>query len=131
VSAIHKHRLSATGAVLMGISVAMGAFGAHTLKDLIEVSELQTFKTGVLYALIHGLVLWVWPIFKGSFTPRQQKNTWRLFLIGYVLFCGSLWVMTIGRALDVDWSFLGMITPLGGLSWIIAWFWTASLLIKK
>jgi len=131
MSAIKKHRLSAIGSILMGVSVAMGAFGAHALKDVLTFEELQTFKTGVSYALLHSLALWIWPIFKGSFAPKQQRVVWRLILLGWVLFCGSLWVLSAGRAMDHNWDFLGMITPLGGLCWIIAWIWMGVLLLRK
>jgi uncharacterized membrane protein YgdD (TMEM256/DUF423 family) len=52
-------------------------------------------------------------------------------LIGFFLFCGSLWTLSICKAFGIEANFLGMITPLGGLSWIIAWLLLASLLLRK
>jgi len=131
MSSIHRHRLSGTGAVLMAVSVGMGAFGAHLLKDIIEADLLLVYKTGVMYALIHALAMVIWPTFKGSFTPKNQKVIWQLLLAGWILFSVSLWGMGIGDALDKDWKFLGAITPFGGISWIIAWLMMGIALLKR
>ncbi len=122
MSAIHKYRLSGTGALLMGLSVIMGAFGAHLLGDKMTAEILQAYRTGVLYALIHSMAMLMWPLFKGSFTPKRQKLIWQMLFWGLIFFSGSLWTMGVAEAMGIDWHFLGVITPIGGVTWTIAWF---------
>ena len=106
----------ATGAVAAAIAVALGAFGAHGLKSRVTPELLAVFETGARYQMYHALALlavgWV-----ATRTPGPWINTsgW-LFLAGIVVFSGSLYVMTLTGA-----RWLGAITPLGGLSFMLGW----------
>ena len=105
------------GGMLMAIGVAMGAFGAHALKDRLGAKELATFRTGVQYHLIHALGMIAIGILAGQNPDDGMMPAagW-LLLTGIVLFSGSLYVLSVKK---IRW--LGPVTPLGGLAFIIGW----------
>lgn len=105
------------GGVLMAVAVAMGAFGAHALKNKLQPKDLAVFKTGVQYHLIHALGLIVVGLLADQYPDAGMMAAagW-LLLAGIVLFSGSLYVLSVKK---IRW--LGPITPLGGLSFIIGW----------
>jgi uncharacterized membrane protein YgdD (TMEM256/DUF423 family) len=106
----------ATGAIAAGIGVALGAFGAHGLKARVGPDLLAVFETGVRYHMYHALALlavgWAATRWPGAGVTAAG---W-LFSIGIVVFSGSLYLMTLTGA-----RWLGAITPLGGLSFILGW----------
>ena len=106
----------ATGAALCGLGVLLGAFGAHGLAGRVTPEMLSVFETGVRYHLVHGLgllgVAWAasrWP------SALISGAGW-LFVLGIVLFSGSLYVLSVTGA-----RWLGAITPVGGLCFTIGW----------
>ena len=99
-------------AVLGFLGVALGAFGAHGLKDvLIANARIEDWRTAVLYHLVHAAVLVA--ISRGESVPRAA---WCLFASGIVVFSGTLYALAIT---NVRW--LGAITPLGGLALLGGW----------
>jgi len=100
---------------MMFIAVALGAFGAHGLK--LSDTAKHVYQTGVLYHLVHGLALlgvgWL-----STVTPSAQlvKCAGWAFLIGILLFSGSLYLLSITGIKK-----LGIITPFGGLAFLIGW----------
>jgi uncharacterized membrane protein YgdD (TMEM256/DUF423 family) len=112
-------RWIALSAGILGFTgVALGAFGAHALKEtLVERASLATWQTAVLYHLVHSVALlviagWSWPDDAGA------KIAWiaRFWLAGIVLFSGSLYWLSLGGP-----KVLGPITPLGGLAFLLGW----------
>jgi uncharacterized membrane protein YgdD (TMEM256/DUF423 family) len=103
-------------AVLIALGVALGAFGAHALESRLEPDALDTYMTANRYHVWHALGMLVLAFFAG----RQLVGVLWLLLAGLVLFSGSLYALAMT---GVGW--LGAITPLGGVSWIIAWLWLA------
>ncbi len=100
------------------ISVILGAFGAHALRDRITPDLLDTFKTGVNYQMYHALAL-VGIALAFSRLPGSTLlgiAGW-LFIAGTILFSGSLYLLV---TTGVRW--LGAITPFGGLAFIAGWF---------
>lgn len=99
------------------IGVAMGAFGAHGLKTILSVEMLAVYKTAVDYQMWHALGLGLIAILRHH-TPEAALLKWAgwLMLIGILLFSGSLYLLAI---LNIKW--LGMITPLGGVAFLLAW----------
>lgn len=97
--------------------VAMGAFGAHGLKAILTVEMLAVYKTAVDYHLWHALGLGIIAVVKQQ-SPESDHLKWAgwLMLAGIVLFSGSLYLMAI---LNIKW--LGMITPIGGVCFLLAW----------
>ena len=96
-------------------SVIIGAFGAHALKDMID-NKMDTFDTGVQYQFFHGLALMLTGILSINLPDVDLSIVGYLFIIGIILFSISLYLIAICK-----YSVLGMVTPLGGLSFIAAW----------
>lgn len=99
------------------IAVALGAFAAHGLKNMLSPELLNTFQTGVQYHMYHALAL----LGVGLLTLHYPNNpmlkaSGYLFLAGIVVFSGSLYVLALS---GIRW--LGAITPLGGVAFLAAW----------
>lgn len=99
-------------ALIGALAVALGAFGAHGLEDLLaESGRIETWKTAALYHLVHTVVLLVLAC-RHKWTPAA----WILFASGIGVFSGSLYLLCLS---GIGW--LGAITPLGGLLLIAGW----------
>lgn len=105
-----------TGAGLMALAVIIGAFGAHALKSKLTVDMLQVYKTGVEYHFYHALGLLLIGIISLQFSSGLINWAAIFITLGIVLFSGSLYVLAIT---GIKW--LGAITPLGGVSFIVGW----------
>jgi uncharacterized membrane protein YgdD (TMEM256/DUF423 family) len=105
------------GALLMLLAVILGAFGAHALRAHLSPARLASFQTGVLYHQLHALGL-VLVGLVAQVTPRSRWVAWSaaLFGAGILLFAGSIYAMTFGAP-----RALGMVTPLGGVSFMLGW----------
>ena len=99
------------------LAVALGAFGAHGLKAIISPEMLDVYKTGVQYQFYHTFALLAVGILMNFNQSKALKWSATLFVIGMILFSGSLYVLAISGV-----KALGMITPFGGVTWIAAWF---------
>ena len=116
------------GALLAAISVAMGAYAAHGLDKLLLSSgfemdlqqRLDWFETGVRYQMYHALgLVFVGLIGRGEASKKWLSATAAMFLLGILLFSGSLYAMTLTHE---DYrSLFGKIVPLGGVSYIVGW----------
>lgn len=117
------HRRFVTiGASLGAIAVAFGAFGAHGLKRIVDAETVQTFQTGVQYQMYHSLALLVTGLLYEKCSQKMTRIAGILFITGIILFSGSLYLLTAGRAggsNSLDKA--GLITPLGGISFIAGW----------
>lgn len=106
--------------ILGAITIAIGAFGAHGLKQLVGAEAIASFETGVRYQMYHVLVILV----VGFATPLSGKTkTWvlRFFCFGILLFSGSIYLLALKDVVSFPVKFLGPITPLGGLLFILGW----------
>ena len=96
----------------------LGAFGAHALTELISAASLSAYKTAVQYQFIHTLAIFALAI--ALMTSEQTLRAWRIagigWMLGIILFCGSLYWLALGGP-----RWLGPITPIGGLCFIVAW----------
>ena len=118
---MHKLFLS-VGALLGGIAVALGAFGAHGLKKIVEPETVNTFQTGVQYQMYHALALVAVAIVFEKFPNKMMSWAGISFCIGILLFSGSLYLLTILKATGkVGLEGVGIITPFGGLFFIVGW----------
>ncbi|WP_296238770.1 DUF423 domain-containing protein [Psychrobacter sp. UBA5136] len=105
-------------AINMAIAVALGAFGAHGLKNSVSIQQLEWWQTATLYWFIHGLgLLLVGILIRLNYTT--QTTAW-LLQIGALIFAGSLYAMTLGAP-----RWFGAITPIGGVLMIVGWLWLA------
>ncbi len=100
------------------LSVALGAFGAHGLKGRISDSLLAAFQTGTQYQMFHTLALFGLSvlIMQLSTVPKALLMSGYCWMLGMLLFSGSLYGLALGGP-----SWLGPITPLGGLLLILGW----------
>jgi uncharacterized membrane protein YgdD (TMEM256/DUF423 family) len=123
-----SRRWIAIGALLGAIGVGLGAYGAHGLSDLLEkklgytngdlTHRLDIFETAIRYQMFHALAL----VLIGLAITQYDCKCWRFaawaFLVGIVIFCGLLKVLTFA---DPKWNWLGAIVPIGGVSLIVGW----------
>ena len=96
--------------------VALGAFAAHGLKNRLSAEYLAIFHTGVLYQLIHALAILGVAVLAAQLPGRLMTMAGWSFALGIVLFSGSLYVLTLTGI-----SKLGIITPFGGLAFLVGW----------
>ena len=105
-------------ALLGGLSVAAGAFGAHSLKDKLEPRMLENFQTGATYQMTHALALLAVGVLL-SLSPRPAPAlnlaAWAFF-VGILLFSGSLYALALSGITK-----LGAVTPLGGVAFLVGW----------
>ena len=110
------------GAFFGALAVALGAFGAHGLKKIAPDHVVEVFKTGVQYQIYHALALLVVAVVYDRVQNNFIKWSAYLFVIGIVFFSGSLYLITALKASDNNVSaFIGVLTPLGGLFFILGW----------
>lgn len=115
------------GAINAALAVLFGAFGAHALKTRLSVELLAVYQTGVHYHLFHALGLLAVGL-AATQIPDSAGLKWSgwLILLGIILFCGSLYVLSVS---GLRW--LGMVTPFGGLSFMVAWILFALAIVKS
>lgn len=102
--------------VLAFLAVALGAFGAHGLKNRLSADMLAVFETGVRYQFYHSLGLFVVAWLMRDYRSKPVVVAGWCFLAGVCLFSGSLYALSLTGVKK-----LGMITPLGGLMFLIGW----------
>ena len=120
------------GILLAGLAVALGAFGAHGLKKIVDEHSVETFKTGVQYQFYHALALILTGILSLNFPGKQLKWSGNLFIGGIILFSGSLYAITAFKAAAADVpKFIGPITPLGGVLFILGWLFLLIAVLSK
>jgi len=108
-------------AILFSVtSVILGAFGAHLLKDLLTETQLNSFKTGIRYQMFHGLAILILALNKNYFTDKLNRIL-QLMSVGVILFSLSIYLLNLQDLFGISLSFLGPITPLGGLFLITSW----------
>lgn len=105
-----------TGAILAGLAVALGAFGAHGLKSHTDAAGLQIWETAARYHFFHALALLMVALAWQRYSSRAFKAIVICFLAGIAIFSGSLYVLVLS---GIKW--LGAITPIGGTLLIIGW----------
>lgn len=117
-----KAKASLISAAVAGFSaVALGAFGAHGLKTILSPALMAAWQTAVQYHLVHSTVLLLLALALLSNGLPAATRIWlqrsaNMMLAGILLFSGSLYLMALTGIRP-----LGMITPLGGVSWLVAW----------
>lgn len=110
-------------AVLLGaLSVMLGAFAAHGLKQVFAADTLQVFETAVRYQFYHVFALLAAGILYKDFTNKLIRWAGYFFMAGIILFSGSLYLLCYikQQALPLNW--IGAITPFGGAAFIAGWF---------
>ncbi len=105
---------------LGALTIAIGAFGAHGLKELINTKALATFETGVRYQMYHVFALFI--LGNATRIPLNTKKwVFRFFILGIIFFSGSIYLLSLDTLLPFNAKSLGFITPIGGMFLILGW----------
>ena len=106
------------GALVLGLGVILGAFGAHGLKDSFDSYTVDIWRKAVLYQYVHGLGILITAILAQTkiITEKTAAKTCLIFFVGVVVFSGSLYALALSGV-----KVLGAITPIGGTLFIIGW----------
>ena len=121
-----------TGAVVSAIAVALGAFGAHGLKQIVAAETVQTFQTGVQYQMYHALALLITGLLYEKCSQRFTRIAGTFFILGIILFSGSLYLLTTFKATEtVGLEKFGLVTPFGGVSFIAGWLFLFIAAVKS
>jgi len=113
-------RILISAAILAIIAIVLGAFGAHKLKELLPEQSLNAFETGVRYQMYHVFLL----LFLGGvsgITESAKKKVYRFTILGVLFFSGSIYLLSTSSITSIDFSSIGIITPIGGVLLIVAW----------
>jgi len=111
-----------TGSLLGALSVALGAFGAHSLKKIVSPEAVATFETGVRYQFYHTFALLLIAVLYEKFPNKFLVWAGNSFLTGMLLFSGSLYLLALLNASsNVGLRKIGIVTPFGGLFFIAGW----------
>ena len=103
------------GGITLFLAVLLGAFGAHGLKEILDIKAMSTFKTGVTYQFYHGLGLLALGLTSKVLDIRLEKSAF-LFILGICLFSFNCYLYAFTQI-----KVIAMIIPLGGLSFIFGW----------
>lgn len=110
------NRITLAAGIFGALGVMLGAFGAHALKDTLETAgRVDVWETAVLYHLVHAVALLVIGSWRETSHGPGTKVAW-CWSLGIVLFSGSLYWLSLGGP-----KFLGPVTPIGGIFFIIGW----------
>jgi len=120
------------GALVGALSVALGAFAAHSLRQVLSPEAVAVFETGVRYQFYHAFALLGVAMLYEKFPGGGMRWAGNCFLIGILLFSGSLYLMTLLRTTEmVGINKLGIITPFGGLFFIAGWMLMLVTFVRK
>ena len=121
-----------TASLIGALSVALGAFAAHTLKQIATPDTVAIFETGVRYQFYHAFALLAVAILYEKYPGALLQWAGNCFQIGIVLFSGSLYLLTALKASEsVGISKIGILTPFGGLFFIAGWILMVIAFIRK
>ena len=115
-------KIITTAAFLGMTAIILGAFGAHALKKVLNLEQLNTFETGVKYQMYHALFL----LFVGlsqTITEKTKKIIFYFIVVGVLFFSGSIYLLATNNLTAFDFRKIGFITPIGGLLLIVGWIW--------
>jgi uncharacterized membrane protein YgdD (TMEM256/DUF423 family) len=118
---MNKNFLS-IASLLGALSVALGAFAAHKLKEIFPADSQSIFETGVRYQFYHVFALFIVAILSERFKGKWINWSGYCFIAGIILFSGSLYTLAALKAKDmVGLEGIGIITPFGGFFFIAGW----------
>ncbi len=116
-----------SGAIMGGLAVAIGAFGAHALKPLLlESGRIETFELAVRYQFYHAFALLSTALIMNHADSKKLSYAGIFFLLGIIFFSGSLYILCLSGM-----TILGAVTPIGGIFFILGWILLAIGAIKK
>lgn len=120
-----------TAAFTGALSVILGAFAAHGLKQILAFDDLQIFETATRYQFYHVFALLAVGILYKEFPGKLMKWAGNLFIAGIILFSGSLYLLCYVKHNELPFNWLGAITPFGGAAFIGGWLMLFLAVIKR
>jgi len=111
--------------LLSAIAVLLGAFAAHGLKDSLVPKDIAIFQTGVRYMMWHSISTICYSTYAEISGLKELWPGW-MFIVGIILFSGSLFVLSLT---SISW--IGIVTPLGGISFVIGWIGFLTCVLKR
>lgn len=117
-----EKKLYISGGIILLIAIVLGAMGAHALKKVLTPDQLQSFETGIRYQIYHGFFLIILPNIS-LLSQKSKALILKLVIIGILMFSGSIYLLNIQEMLKIKLSFLGPVTPIGGLILISTWIY--------
>jgi uncharacterized membrane protein YgdD (TMEM256/DUF423 family) len=121
-----------TASLIGALSVALGAFAAHSLRQILPADTVAIFETGVRYQFYHAFALLAVAVLYEKYPGSLLQWAGNCFQIGIILFSGSLYLLTALKAAEtVGVSKIGILTPFGGLFFIAGWILMVIAFIKK
>jgi uncharacterized membrane protein YgdD (TMEM256/DUF423 family) len=119
-------------ALLGALSVALGAFAAHKLKEIASPDAVAVFETGVRYQFYHVFALMIVALLSEKFNNKWMIRAGNCFITGIILFSGSLYILTALKIADNEhFKLVGIATPVGGLFFIVGWLFLWFGLMRK
>ena len=113
-------QIAIVSVLLIALGIILGAFGAHGLKQVVSPEKVASFEVGVRYQIYHGIALLIL-----SLNASKIEGTLKVFLAfilgGILFFSGSIYLLALNDLLGADLSFLGPLTPVGGVLMIAGW----------
>lgn len=120
------------GTILAGLAVALGAFGAHGLKKIATPDQVATYQTGVQYQMYHALALILVALLADRVYNGFITSAGVLFVAGIIFFSGSLYLIVSMQAMNRTVpTLVGILTPVGGLFFIMGWICLLIGILKK
>jgi uncharacterized membrane protein YgdD (TMEM256/DUF423 family) len=120
------------GTLLAGLGVTLGAFGAHGLKKIVPPETVSSYQTGVQYQMYHAFALLIVGVLSERFSRNIMSWSGAFFVLGIVLFSGSLYLLASLKAMNkIGVSGIGIITPIGGLCFLVGWALLLVAIIRK
>jgi uncharacterized membrane protein YgdD (TMEM256/DUF423 family) len=117
-----KRRSILIAAVTGALAVVLGAFGAHSLREVLSAEKVATWNTGVEYQFYHTFAILLVVALADTIGARRSLTITYLFLAGMICFSGSIYLLATREATGMDWVLaLGPVTPIGGLLFITGW----------
>jgi len=118
-------------AIMGGLAVILGAFGAHVLKDVLDAYHKGIFEKGVTYQFYHVFALIACSLLYAQKPSQIIRVAYWFFFFGIIAFSGSLYALSLLAEDSALKSIVGPITPLGGLLFIVAWVLLAIFALKR
>ena len=115
-----KKTILATACLFGMLAVVLGAFGAHGLKNLVDLDDVATFETGVRYQMYHAFFLFVLALLPDTIL-KSKKSIYLCVVIGVVLFSFSIYILALNDLIQFDFKVFGIVTPIGGIFLLAAW----------
>ncbi len=109
-----------TGIGFGALAVILGAFGAHSLENLVDANAIQTYETGVRYQMYHAFLLLILAN-TNIVSEKEKRIIFYLIILGIILFSFSIFLLATNDLTSFDFKKIGLLTPLGGALLILGW----------